>query len=246
MASKTCVVVGGGPGLGLAVARRFGRNQYRIALISRRQETLAPLVATLQKEGIEARGYPADVHDHPALVRALSDIRHGFGPIDVLEYSPEPHTPPQNLREWMPLTMSLAEVHRRMSLSCIGAIVCANEVLPDMLARKSGTILITTSGSGVEPIKTLTPVGMSMAAARNYAHCLHDELKGKGVYAATVILSLLIAEGDKYGDPDVVAGHYWDAHVRRDQPEVNVVTPLDPHQHHVEDMKKYGVTIPTD
>lgn len=176
----------------------------------------------------------------------MSDIRHEYGPIDVLEYSPEPHTPPSNLREWMPLTMTLDEVERRMRLSCYGAIVCANQVLPEMIARRSGTILITASGSGIEPIKTLTPVGMSMAAARNYAHCLHQELQAKGVHAGVVILSLLVAPGDPYGDPDRIAEAYWDLHSKRDRPEMNVTTPVDAHQHHIDDMAKYGVVIRKD
>lgn len=246
MTKGTCVIVGAGPGLGLGIARKFGANGYRIALVSRRRETLDPLVETLRQADVEARGFPADVLNHASLGRTLGEIERDFGPIEVLEYSPEPHTPPKDLREWMPMTMTLDEVDRRMRLSCYGAIVCANEVLPGMIARGSGTIIITTSGSGIEPIKTLCAVGMSMAAARNYAHSLHQQVKDKGVYAGTIILSLLVEPGDPYGDPDRLAEHYWALHTTRDRPELNVTTPIDPHQHHIDDMIKYGIEMPKD
>lgn len=40
MTTKTCVIVGAGPGVGLGVARKFGLKGYRIALVARRRETL--------------------------------------------------------------------------------------------------------------------------------------------------------------------------------------------------------------
>jgi short-subunit dehydrogenase len=244
--AKTCVVVGAGPGLGLSIGRKFGQNGYRIALIARNPGRLDALVAQLVDEGIEARGFPADVSDHDSLGRALADIARDYGPIDVLEYSPEPHTPPKDLREWMPLTMSLAEIERRMNLSCYGAIVSVNQVVAGMIERGTGTILLTASGSGIEPIKTLTPVGMSMAALRNYGISLNQTVAGKGVYAAVVVLSLLIEPGDPYGDPDRLAGIYWQMHVDRRDSEFNITTPVDPHQHHLDDMKKYNVEMPDD
>jgi len=246
MTQKTCVIVGAGEGLGMGVARKFGKNGYKIALIARRKAKLDELVAKLAKIGIEARAFVGDVAVDSSLGRALTEINIEYGPIDVLEYSPEPHTPPKDLREWMPTTMTMAEVEKRMRLSCYGAVTCANLVLPGMLARKSGTILTTMSGSGREPIKTLCAVGMSMAALRNYTVSLNEELQGKGVYAAVICLSLLIEEGDEYGDPNKLAEVYWDMHIKRELAEFNITTPLDPHRHHMEDMKKYGIEIPKD
>lgn len=244
MSKKTCVIVGAGEGLGLGIARKFGKNGYKIALIARRKEKLDELVAKLAKDDIDARAFVGDVSNDASLGRALTEIKLEYGPIDVLEYSPEPHTPPKDLREWMPTTMTMAEVEKRMRLSCYGAITCVNLVLPDMLERKSGTIITTMSGSGLEPIKTLCAVAMSMSALHNYTVSLNEELQGKGVFAGVVCLSLLIEEGDKYGDPDVLAAQYWDLHVKRDRALLNITTPVDPHQHHLDDMKKYGVEMP--
>lgn len=59
----TYALVGAGPGLGLACARRFGAAGHRIALLSRSSEHLDGLVTALDCDGIQARSYTADVLD---------------------------------------------------------------------------------------------------------------------------------------------------------------------------------------
>ncbi|MGO4427734.1 SDR family NAD(P)-dependent oxidoreductase, partial [Streptomyces sp. MCAF7] len=49
---STIAIIGAGPGLGAAVARRFGREGYGIALISRDQDRLDALAAELGEEGM--------------------------------------------------------------------------------------------------------------------------------------------------------------------------------------------------
>ena len=60
MTQPFCVVVGIGPGIGLAVARRFGAAGYRLALVARRSEAVASFAKELETAGIEARGFVGD------------------------------------------------------------------------------------------------------------------------------------------------------------------------------------------
>ena len=86
--SKVIAVFGAGTGLGVSVARRFGREGFRVALVARRKERLDALVAQLADEGVEAAPFAADLSD-PTGVPALVDaIRDRFGRIDVVEYGP--------------------------------------------------------------------------------------------------------------------------------------------------------------
>ena len=55
----TIAIVGAGPGLGLAIARRFGREGFRVALVSRAESKLDALAARLAEDGIQAAGLPA-------------------------------------------------------------------------------------------------------------------------------------------------------------------------------------------
>lgn len=54
MSHKVCALVGAGAGLGLAIAQRFGREGYQLALLARRLEALAEYTKTLNDAGIQA------------------------------------------------------------------------------------------------------------------------------------------------------------------------------------------------
>ena len=60
MSQPSCVVVGVGPGLGLAIARRFARGGFDVALISRDQSKLDAMCVTLESVGYRARGFAGD------------------------------------------------------------------------------------------------------------------------------------------------------------------------------------------
>ena len=86
--SKTIAVFGAGPGMGRSVARRFGREGFRVALVARNQARLAAFTAELAGDGIEAAGFTADFADRDALPGVVEAITARFGPVDVLEYAP--------------------------------------------------------------------------------------------------------------------------------------------------------------
>ena len=84
----TIAIIGAGPGMGLAIARRFGAEGFDIALVSRTQSHLDTLAEILSAEGLRARGFAANVRDAKSLTNALHEAADHFGQIDVLEYSP--------------------------------------------------------------------------------------------------------------------------------------------------------------
>ncbi|GAB3168320.1 hypothetical protein GCM10027162_05500 [Streptomyces incanus] len=59
----TFTLVGAGPGLGLAGARRFGAAGHKVALLSRSAEHLGQRVAELTADGVQVRDYTADVRN---------------------------------------------------------------------------------------------------------------------------------------------------------------------------------------
>ncbi len=220
MAAKTLVVAGAGPGLGLAIARRFGRAGFGVALIARSSERLAQMCDALKREGIDAAGFTADVTDDARAARVMNEIRNRFGTIDVLEFSPlAPPADPQNLSA-TGTTPEIAESQFR--LQALGAISCVRHVLPDMIARKAGTIFITGGLSAHAPVPVITPIGMAMAAARNYALCLNSELANTGVYVAAVAIGVFIKEGDPVGDPSKLADLFYGLYEKRDRADVTV------------------------
>ena len=84
------VIIGAGPNLGMAVARRFGREGLAVGLVSRTQAKLDGLAAALEGEGITAAGAAADIRDPDALAAAIASLAGRLGDVEVLEYSPLP------------------------------------------------------------------------------------------------------------------------------------------------------------
>ncbi|SHN39284.1 SDR family NAD(P)-dependent oxidoreductase [Cryptosporangium aurantiacum] len=165
----TLAIVGAGPGLGLSIAEIFGRNGFRVALISRNQEKLDGLAARLSEAGIGAAGFAADVLDRPSLTAALAAAAERFGTIDVLEYSPAPHTASPSLA--MADVVDVVDVtpenlQPQLEYYLYGAVTAAKAVLPAMLAAGAGTLLFTTGAGSVTPIPPMGNVNAAAAALR--------------------------------------------------------------------------------
>ena len=78
-----CAVVGIGPGNGAALARRFSREGYAVALLARRTELSAKLAAELT----DARAYACDVGDAASVAAAFAAIRTEMGTVDIVAYN---------------------------------------------------------------------------------------------------------------------------------------------------------------
>ena len=90
MGYMTIAIVDAGPGLGAAVARKFGREGFAVVLIARNPTKFEALEKRLAADGVTARGYVAGVHDRAALTRALGSAAEDLGPIEVMQFSPVP------------------------------------------------------------------------------------------------------------------------------------------------------------
>ena len=83
----SAVVVGAGPGIGLAVARRFAREGFAVGLIARRQDALDGYVLELLGEHDVVLGVAADAADPAALEAAWSSVVAALGDPEVLVYN---------------------------------------------------------------------------------------------------------------------------------------------------------------
>lgn len=214
---KTLVVVGAGAALGYSVAERFGREGFRVALISRSQDNVDALVARLAQRGIEAAGFAADVTDEKSLQAAISAAKARFGTIDVLEYGPSPER--DSVMDALSITPANAANHIARAL--LGAITAVREVLPDMLERDDGALLFTTGATATVALPSHASVGLGVSALRNYANVLHAALRDTGVYAGTLMVATLIQKGTP-GDPDLLAEQYWRMYLERNRFETVV------------------------
>jgi NADP-dependent 3-hydroxy acid dehydrogenase YdfG len=232
-ARRTAVILGVGPGLGLSMARRFGRESYFPALVSRSRARHAGYLASLAGDGIDADSFAADVRDQAHIRSALDVIADRHGPIEFLYYGPatvDPAVLPKPITETDP-----AAVHDAMSW-VYPAIEVTGQVLPAMMERGSGGLLFAGGLSAVRPMPALGALAVASAAVRNYALTLNAGLAGTGVYAGTLTIGGLIERGDIHGfvasrreqfagagitslNPDEIADTAWDLFAKRDRAE---------------------------
>lgn len=232
-ARKTAVVIGAGPGLGMSIAHRFGREGYAVALVSRTDTRHPAYLSALAEEGIQAASFTADVRDRDQLLAALDAITERFGSIDTVYYGPA-STDPQSFPK--PITEAdVASVREAMSW-VYPAIEVVGKVLPGMIERGDGGLLFAGGLSAVRPMPALGNLALSSAALRNYALTLNAGLAGHGIWAGSLVIGGLIERGDihtmvkstpgQFGDvgsmsidPDEIAATAWELHSRRDRPE---------------------------
>jgi NADP-dependent 3-hydroxy acid dehydrogenase YdfG len=219
----TLAIVGAGPGMGLAIARTFGSRGFDVALIARTKEKLETLVAELGQEGITAAAFPADVMDRASLTEALDAAKDRFGSVDVLEYSPAPHSPVPGITLAAPSEVTVDNLQPQIEYNLYGAVAAAQAVLPAMREAGAGTLLFTTGGGSVNPVPMLGNVNAAAAALRNWVINLYNELADSGVYAAHVAINVWIGEGAPEGfptaTPEQIASLYWDLYEHRDRSE---------------------------
>ncbi|MGW1021048.1 SDR family NAD(P)-dependent oxidoreductase [Streptomyces niveus] len=204
----TIAIVGAGTGLGGAVARRFGREGFDVALLSRTKEHVDALAADLGGAGVNARGFAADVHDPAALAAALDAAASDLGPVEVLQYSPIPH------RDFMKpvLETSPADIEGPLAFSVVGPMTAVRQVLPGMRSLGRGTLLFINGGTAVRPQPERAGTSIAFAAESAYARMLHDVLAGDGIHAAQLIIPGAITPGDPRKDPAVLADTLWEMH----------------------------------
>src|SRR3954447_19590816 len=87
-ALPSIVVAGTGPGLGLAIARRFGREGHPVALLSRNPHRHEGYLASLRSDGITAIALATDLTRPEQVHAAVSRATEQRGPVGVPYYGP--------------------------------------------------------------------------------------------------------------------------------------------------------------
>jgi len=226
--SPTVVVLGVGPGLGMSIAHRFGREGYEVVLVSRSGDRHAGYLAELADAGVTARAFALDLRDRGQLMSTLDAI----GPVDVVYYGPGA----TDLNDLPGEITSTTSDEARAAMDWLyPAIDVVRHVLEGVLVRGGG-LLFAGGLSAVRPMPMLGALAPAAAALRNYAVTLNAALADKGVYAGTLTIGGIIERGDihrmvesrpeQFGalaghtlDPDDIAETAWQMFVKRDRAE---------------------------
>jgi short-subunit dehydrogenase len=207
---RRLLLIGAGPGLGAAVARRFGQGGYGLTLVARSSERLASLAKDLTDTGAEIETIAADAGEPEAFGLRLSALYEEDGAPGVIVYNAVVGTPDHLL------TSTVAHLQAAYAVDVISAIVVAQVAAPAMEAAGFGTIVMTGGGFADHPIPGLATVSLGKAALRSAATMLGADLADQGIRVGTVTIVGQIADGTAFA-PELIAERYWEI-VHSDEP----------------------------
>ena len=131
---KVAIVTGGNGGIGLAMAQGLAQAGARIAVVGRNPDKLQAAIASLSKEGAEARAYAADVCDEAAVASLFAQVMADFGRLDSLI-----NNAGINIRKPVQ-DLALAEWQAVMNTNLTSAFLCSRAAYPH-LKKQGGKII---------------------------------------------------------------------------------------------------------
>lgn len=196
MTNRLIVVVGAGPGMGAAVARRFGSAGYDVALVARTAESLERLGTELRAAGITARWAAADITHPAALATVIRRFTDHFGHIDVLHFNPSAFRPRT------PLELTPQDLLDDLGLGVAPLLTAAQAARPAM--SEGGRILATGSMAADQPSPEAASLGVQKAALRNLVTSLDATLAPDGIRAMSLTVNGTLAPNTAFA-PERVA-----------------------------------------
>lgn len=210
MSDKLLLIVGAGPGISLNTAKKFGKEGFKVALISRSLDSLLKYVNELKNDGIAAEGFTGDASSEESLKTAIDQVIKTHGKIDVLIYNAAAGTPGK------PTTLSVDQLVNDFKISVSGALASVQAVIPHM---EDGTILLTGGGLAIQPYADYASLAIGKAGIRNLAYSLQQDLSPKGIYVGTLTIKGFVQE-DTYFSAENIANAFYNMYVNRTETEV--------------------------
>lgn len=189
------MIIGVGPGFGLALAKKFGNRGDTVILVARNASKLKDYQAKLTGQGLSAGYSVVDVNEHAqveALFASETDVETVIYNVGITAPDDPVHTKPQAID---------ARLHTNVT-------ACVDVCQQYLATEHPQTILITGGGAAWHPSPYTTTLAMSKAALRSYALALHDSVAASGVY-----VGLMTIQGISDVGPEMAPGRVADAYL---------------------------------
>jgi NAD(P)-dependent dehydrogenase (short-subunit alcohol dehydrogenase family) len=230
---RICAVVGVGPGIGRAVALRFAKEGYNLALLARRLERIKPIAEEIKQlqsalastsssssSSPVVEPFSVDATDPDSVTNVFKQIEETFGDSPhVLIYNAGSYK-----RESI-LNITPQEFEAHWKANCFGAFLATQKVLPKMVERKEGTIILTGATASLRGSALFSCLAVGKFGLRAFGQSLAREFAPKGIHVAHVIIDGQVdneyqvkAQPDKSLDSflksESIAEEYWRLHVQ--------------------------------
>ena len=221
---KIAIVTGGSSGIGRATALALAREGAHVALAARNEGALQEVAQAVRALGREALVVPTDVTQREQVEHLVAEALARWERVDIFIANAG-----QYVRCRVP-ELTIAHLERAMAINFYGALYGALAVMPHMLARKSGHLVLVSSVDGKKGLPIDAPYVATKFALAGVGEVMRQELRGTGVHVTTVFpgrIDTPLLDGmrvpwisPKYS-PEMVARAIVRS-IRRRQPEVIV------------------------
>ena len=214
---EVAVIVGVGPGLGMALVRRFARAGMAVALAARSKERLEQLLAGEPVE--HAKAYACDATDKAAVDRLFAEVEQDLGAPEVVVFNAGAFRPGGILE------IEPGEFEQCWRIGCFAGLLVGQAAARRMVAQGHGTILFTGATAALRGSARFANLAVPKFGLRALAQSMARELGPQGVHVGHVIIdgqirseryAQLAAERgpDALLEPDAIAEMYFQLHVQ--------------------------------
>ena len=180
--TETAVVTGAGSGVGQAIAIALAKQSWQVALVGRRE---APLRETIKRAGKTSKNLivcPCDIGNVKAVEKLANRVLAEFKEIEVLVNAAGTNAPKRALE-----VLALEDFHAMIDTNLHGAYYCVQAFLPQMRARKSGTIINIVSEAGKQASPKAGPAYvMSKFGLAGLTQSINAEERANGIRACAI------------------------------------------------------------
>jgi NADP-dependent 3-hydroxy acid dehydrogenase YdfG len=217
MAGELLIILGAGPGISLATARRFGTEGFKVAMIGRREQALRNFQSQLGSAGIRSMYRVADCARETDLHTALLEIQADAGAPVALLYNAA-HIKWKNL-----LDETADDLTSDFQVNVAGALTAVRAVLPAMRTANTGTLLFTGSLFATNPVPAFGSLSIGKAGLRNLAHGLGVSLAGTAIKVHYLTIQGRVTPEDQERSPALIAERCWQLHRATEGAPIDVV-----------------------
>jgi NAD(P)-dependent dehydrogenase (short-subunit alcohol dehydrogenase family) len=206
----TCIIVGVGPGLGAALARRFAKAGYGVAVAARNVDKLAGLVDEIAAAGGTAKAYACDATSEDDVAALFKAVEGDLGAIDVAIYN-------ASGRARGPIAeTTLADFTNSWERCCLGGFLVGREAARRLGAKGAGSILFTGATASMKGFAHSATFAVGKFALRGLAESMARELQPQGVHVAHFNIDGGIGEHEEDARlrPDAIAETYYQTHAQ--------------------------------
>lgn len=177
MQNKLVWITGAGTGIGRALAIKLAQQGCTVAISARTPEHLEEVAAQVPDKIFP---FPLDVTDNVLVPAVYTAIEAQLGPVNIAILNAGIY------KRDSAVDFDTALFGQTVNVNLMGTVHCLGAVMPSMLARQLGRILIVSSVAGYTGLPGAAAYGATKAALINMCEALYPELKSKNVHLSIV------------------------------------------------------------